>query len=100
MTNKKRICAECVHWRPGEWWFGSDGKHGVSVEAPGFCLFKKDKNGDVVKRKRWNYHPACDNLEKLRSKGFIYQGGGGNTIEEDLANVAELMKEMAEDNKD
>ena len=99
MKTKNRICAECACWQPGDCWFSGSGKHGVMVEAPGFCLFKKDKNGDVVKRKRWNYHPACDNFDKKKKKGFIYQGGGGNTVKEDLANVGELMKELAEDNK-
>ena len=97
---KNKICAECACWKPGDCWFGSDGKHGVTVEAPGFCMFKKDKNGNVVKRKRWNYHPACENIIKKKKTGFIYQGGGGNTIQEDLENVTGLMKELAEDNKE
>lgn len=95
MSKNKRICAECTSWITGDCWFTSyENKHGVLVEAPGFCLFKKDKNGNVVKRKRWNYHPACDCFTKKKKNGFIYQGGGGNTVEQDLRNISELIKDM------
>ena len=96
---KVKICAECVHWDLGDFWGTGIGKHGVLIESKGWCLFKKDKNGDSVKRKRWNYCKACADFSKKKKKGFIYQGGGGNSIETDLENIAELMKELAEDNK-
>ena len=95
---KDRICAQCECWEPGEYWGTGSGKHDTLVECKGWCLFKKDKNGNVVKRKRWNYSKACPNIDKRPMTGFMYQGGGGNTVEEDLANITELMKEMAEDN--
>lgn len=96
---KKRICAECIHWKCGDFWGTCLGRHGVLVESQGYCMFKKDKNGNITKRKRWNYCTACPNFEKVKETSFIYQGGGGNSIEEDLANVTELMKELAENNK-
>lgn len=96
---KKKICAECVSWEPGDYWMSGDGRHGVAIEAPGFCMFKKDKNGNIVKRKRWNYCTACPNFAKKKMNGFIYQGGGDHTIQEDLANIGELMREMVEDNQ-
>lgn len=97
---KNRICAECKCWEPGDCWFSGSGKHGVFIEAPGLCLFKKDKNGNVVKRKRWNYCPACDNFDKKKMTGFFYEGGGGKSIQEDLENITSLMKELVEDNKE
>ena len=33
-------------------------------------------------------------------QGFIYQGGGGNTIEEDMRNLTEKFNELAEDFKE
>ena len=98
MSNKREMCAQCTCWEPGDFWGTSQGTHGVLIESKGWCMFKKDKNGDVVKRKRWNYCHACENFDKKQMSGFIYQGGGGNTIEEDLTNLGELMKELAEDN--
>jgi 23S rRNA (adenine2503-C2)-methyltransferase len=88
---KKRICAECKYWEVGEFWSTGSGKHGVLVESKGWCMFKK-------KRKRWNYCGACKDFDKKPKSAFIYQGGGGNSIERDLTNIAELMKELAEDN--
>ena len=96
---RKKICGGCVSWEPGDYWMSGDGRHGVAIEAPGFCMFKKNKNGEVVKRKRWNYCTACPNFTKKKMNGFIYQGGGGNTIQEDMNNIKELMKETFEDNE-
>lgn len=95
---KKRICAECISWEPGDYWGSGNGKHGVLIESPGFCLFKKDKNGNIVKRKRWNYCTACNDFNKKKMNGFFYQGGD-LPLEEDLANICELMKELVEDNQ-
>lgn len=88
MEEKKRICADCLHWEPGDLWGTGNGNHGVVVESKGWCLAKPNK------RKRWNYHPMCDKFKPRKKQGFFYQGGGGNSIEEDLANIALLMKEL------
>lgn len=97
---RKKICAKCSNWEPGEFWHsGPDCNHGVLVESKGWCLAKKDKNGEVVKRKRWNYCTACPMFSKKKMNGFIYQGGGGNTIQEDIQNINELVKETFEDNE-
>ena len=97
---RKKICAYCVYWEPGDYWGTGSGEHGVLVEAPGWCMAKKDKNGNVFKRKRWNYHSACNDLfSKKKMTGFIYMGGGDNSIQTDMENLGELMKELAEDNK-
>ena len=93
------ICGACSYWGPGDFWGTGSSKHGVLVECKGWCIFKKSKNGEVVQRKRWNYCKACDNFNKKKMTGFIYQGGGGNSIETDLKNVSELMQELVEDNK-
>lgn len=97
---RKKICADCIHWEPGDFWGTGSGKHGVLVESLGWCMSKKDKNGNIFKRKRWNYHSACtNNFTKKKMTGFCYMGGGGtHTIQEDLQNISELMKELAEDN--
>ena len=97
--NNKKICGACASWESGDFWGTSSGNHGVFVESKGWCLSKKDKNGDIVKRKRWNYCPACKNFCKRKENGFFYQGGGNHTIQEDLANIGELMQELAEDNQ-
>ena len=78
----------------GDFWGTGSGKHGFLVESKGWCKVKRNK------RKRWNYCPACGLFKKEPRQGFIYEGGGGNTIEEDLNNITELFKEMAEDNYD
>lgn len=93
-----RICAECIHWECGMF-FGT-GNHMTLVESKGWCLFKKNRKGEIVKRKRWNYCPACPNFMKEKRSGFIYQGGGGNTVEEDLRNIVELMDEMFDNNEE
>ena len=90
---RKRICAECQHWEPGDFWGTGSGKHGLLVESKGWCAFKKNK------RKRWNYCGACKDFDKKPMAGFIYMGGGGTPIEEDLENITEKMKECAEDNQ-
>ena len=90
---RKRICAECVSWEMGDFWGSGSGKHGVVIECKGWCVFKPNK------RKRWNYCPACKDFNKRKMNGFIYEGGGGKTIEEDLENITVLMQELAEDNK-
>ena len=89
----KPICAECSHWEPGDFWGTSDRKRGTIVESKGWCTAKPNK------RKRWNYHPSCNLFDKRKRTAFIYQGGGGNSIQEDLTNIAALMRELAEDNK-
>ena len=99
MIDKKKICATCVFWELGDYWGTGSGNHGVLVESKGWCMGKKNKKGEVVKRKRWNYCPACELYSKRKMNGFFYQGGGGNTIEEDLNNINELMKETFEDNE-
>lgn len=96
---RKKICASCLYWEPGDFWGTGEGNHGVLVESKGWCMSKKDKNGNIVKRKRWNYCPACICFMKKMMTGFIYQGGGGNTVYEDLQNISELMKETFEDNE-
>lgn len=96
MTDKKKICASCIYWKPGNFWGCGERNHGVMVESKGWCLFKKNKNGEIVKRKRWNYCSACQEYMKEKLTGFIYQGGGDNTIQEDMSNISELMKEMME----
>ena len=93
-SNKKLICAHCQYWEMGDFWGTGSGKHGFLVESKGWCKVKKNK------RKRWNYCPACGLFKKEPRQGFIYEGGGGKTIEEDLNNITELFKEMAEDNYD
>ena len=93
-SNKKLICAQCQYWEMGDFWGTGSGKHGFLVESKGWCKVKRNK------RKRWNYCPACGLFKKEPRQGFIYEGGGGNTIEEDLNNITELFKEMAEDNYD
>lgn len=89
---RKRICAECKYWEPGDYWGTSGGKHGLLVESKGWCTFKKNK------RKRWNHCGACRDFDKTPMTGFIHQGGGGTPIEEDLEIITEKMKELAEDN--
>lgn len=92
---RKNICANCIHWESGDFWGTGSGKHGVLVEAPGWCMGKKDKNGNVFKRKRWNYHPTCNTFfTKKKMNRFIYRGGGGNSIQTDMENLVELMKEF------
>jgi len=87
----RKICAECEHWKMGnEWSCSSESKHGVLVETKGWCMLKPNK------RKRWNYHPACDNLKKRKKRGFFYEGGN-KPIEEDLDNIFGLMEEILED---
>lgn len=85
-NGRKRICAECTKWEPGGFWGTGSGKHGVLVESKGWCLLKKNK------RKRWNYCKACESFDNAH-RGFIYQGGD-LPIEEDLANVMQLVDEM------
>ena len=92
MEKNRRICAECKHWEMGDFWGSGSGKHGLLIESKGWCVAKKNK------RKRWNYCPSCKLFEKMPKRGFIYEGGGGKTIEEDLCNIAGLMKELVEDN--
>jgi len=89
--NTRKICAECKHWTCGEFWGSGSGKHGVVVESKGWCTLKSNK------RKRWNYIPACKDFLKAKRNGFFYEGGN-LPIEEDLANITELMKELVEDN--
>lgn len=89
----RKMCGQCLSWEMGNFWGSGSGKHGVLIESKGWCTFKKNK------RKRWNYCPSCENFNKRKMCGFIYQGGGGNTIEEDIQNITGLMKELAEDNK-
>lgn len=91
MEDRRRICAECKHWDIGEFWGTGGGRNGVLIASKGWCLFKKNK------RKRWNYCHACKDFDKKPMTGFIYQGGGGNSIEQDLANIGELIKELSED---
>lgn len=91
MENRKHICAECSHWDVGDFWFGSDGEHGVAIETKGWCLLKPNK------RKRWNYHPVCDCFNRKPVTGFIYQGGC-KPVEEDIKGLAEAMREFCEDN--
>ena len=93
-SNKKLICAQCQYWEMGNFWGTGSGKHGFLVESKGWCKVKKNK------RKRWNYCPACGLFKKEPRQGFIYEGGGGKSIEEDLNNITELFKEMTEDNYD
>lgn len=89
---RKRVCAECLHWEPGDFWGSGSGKHGLLIESKGWCTFKKNK------RKRWNYCPACKNFAKQPMTGFIHMGGGGTPVQEDLEIITEKMKELAEDN--
>lgn len=85
-NGRKRICAECTKWEPGDFWGTGSGNHGALVECKGWCLLKKNK------RKRWNYHKACDGFDNAH-RGFIYCGGD-LPIEEDLANVTQLVNEI------
>ena len=87
----EHICAECIHWTMGDEW-QSGGKHGVTIESKGWCSFKPNR------RKRWNYNPACGAFFKRKMSGFIYRGGD-KPMEEDLRNITELMKELAESNE-
>lgn len=94
--NNCRICAECIHWTMGDIWESPIGRdHGVTIECKGWCLAKPNR------RKRWNYHPAtkCKLFDKRPMRGFIYEGGDNNSIEGDLYNISELIKELVEDNK-
>lgn len=88
-NGRKHICSECKKWEPGDFWGTGTGNHSVLVESKGWRFLKKNK------RKRWNYCKACDVFDNAHH-GFIYQGGGGTPIEEDLANVAQLINEMVE----
>lgn len=90
-NGRKHICAECTKWECGQFWGTGSGKHGVLVESKGWCLLKKNK------RKRWNYCKACEAFDNAHH-GFIYQGGGDTPIEEDLANVMQLVDEMLSEN--
>ena len=47
--NTRKICAECKHWTGGEFWGSGSGKHGVVIEAKGWCTLRSNK------RKRWNH---------------------------------------------
>lgn len=78
-----RMCCNCSHWEPGEYW--------SATGAEGHCRVK-------LNMRKMNYNLACGLFEKRKMQGFIYQGGGGNTIEEDMNNLAEKFKELVEDN--
>ena len=93
---RNQICAQCQSWECGGYWGSGSGKHGVVIESQGFCTFKKDKNGNVFKRKRWNYCPACKDFNRAKRNSFIYESTGN--MVEDLENVANLMKEITNDN--
>lgn len=87
-----KICAECEHWQMGDTW--SCGNRKTTIECKGWCTGKPNK------RKRWNYHPAtkCKLFSRRKMKGFLYEGGN-LSLEEDLNNISELMKTLAEDNR-
>lgn len=89
---KNLICADCKHWEMGDLWGSGSGKHGLVIECKGWCFAKKNK------RKRWNYSPSCKLFDKEPVHGFIYEGGGGKLIEEDLNNIGELMERLVQDN--
>jgi len=72
----KHICAECTKWKCGDYWGSGSGKHGVLVESKGWCLLKKNK------RKRWNYHKACNCLDLREQDSFIVHGCGLPTQED------------------
>lgn len=91
-STKRRVCAECAKWELGDFWSSSDGRHGVFIETKGWCTHKKNK------RKRWNYHPACNDFDKRKKSGFIYCGSGKPTME-DIENIAELTEELIKDNE-
>ena len=88
----KKICGSCRYWEPGDFWGTGSGNHGVLIESKGWCTSKKNK------RKRWNYCGACKGFEKRHDTGFIYCGGGGTPLEEDLENLTEKMDEFIKDN--
>ena len=84
MEEQRKRCVDCSHWEPGEFWSATGTK--------GWCLAKPNK------RKRWNYCNACDLFDERKKTGFFYQGGGGNSIEVDLDNIADKMEELAKSN--
>lgn len=90
---EKHICAECVYWESGPFWSSGSGKHGTLVEAKGWCNVKKNR------RKRWNYHPACELCDLMEKTSFTYCGGGGTPIEEDLQNITAQLNKIMDNNK-
>ena len=77
-----RTCYHCSHWEPGEYW--------SATGTEGYCKVK-------LNMLKMNYNRACGLFKKRKMQGFIYQGGGGNTIEEDMRNLTEKFNELAED---
>lgn len=81
-------CSLCKHWEAGDWW--QSGENGI--EAPGRC---KKAHG----MRCWNYRNACkQHFEKKKFTGFIYQGGGGTPVEDDIKNVMALTEQLISEN--
>lgn len=85
------ICADCIHWIPGDTWGtnpnGTD--HGVLVECKGWCLAKPNK------RKRWNYCSVakCKLFDKAKRRGLIMSGEVPITKEQ-LETLSNFLEEI------
>ena len=86
------ICADCIHWSPGEFWSSGNGKHSTIVECKGLCKAKKNY------RKRWNYSPAynCCMFKKKKQRGLIMSGVGTMT-DEQMLRLHDFLEENIKD---
>lgn len=76
-------CSYCTKWTPGDFWQSSDHR----ILCDGRC-----KEGLIPCR---NDRRACKlHFEKAPTTSFIYQGGGGTPVEEDIANVMDLTEKL------
>lgn len=83
----KNYCGNCHHWSSFGCW-GTDlqkpnkANKNFIVQSKGFCNAKESK------RKRWNFHPACDKFLKKERPILI---GSGKTLEEITIEVYNLI---------
>ena len=81
-------CSLCKHWEVGDLW--QAGEYGI--EAEGRC-------SKALGLYCWNYRNACKlHFERKKMNGFIYCGGDGKSLKEDLMNVMALTEQVINDN--
>ena len=93
MSNKKKLCCECIHWEMGDTWQTNPvRKPNVPVViSEGWCVSPDRKRP----KQKWSHCPACPHFDEAPRMGFIVRGEGEPTYEI-MEEIIQKTKELIE----
>lgn len=93
MSNKKKLCCECIHWEMGDTWQTNPVcKPNVPVViSEGWCVSPDRKRP----KQKWSHCPACPHFDEAPRMGFIVCGEGEPTHEV-MEEIIQKTKELIE----